>query len=77
MPMMEMGRIDSDMAHHTGENSSAMPCCEMIGTACISFICNVSEFTKIPFIKGTSRIISVTTGTQLIFLDILSPPPKA
>lgn len=75
MPMM--GEMDSQMAHHTSESLSVMPCCEMISSACALFVCNVSELTKIFFINGTSRIISVTTAIQLIFIDILSPPPKA
>lgn len=81
MPMMGMDEMDSEMAdhttHHTSENLFAMPCCEIIGNVCASFVCNVSELTKIFFIKGTTRITSVTSVTQLIFLDILSPPPKA
>ena len=77
MPMMRMGEMDSHTSHQPSENFSVMPCCEIIGNVCTSFVCNVTEFTKFFFIKETSRITSVTTATQLIFLDILSPPPKA
>jgi hypothetical protein len=77
MPMMQMDKMDSHAAHHhAGDNQSAIPCCEMIGTICASLIGYVSEFTSLFFIKGNNRIANVITTSQLIFLDILSPPPK-
>lgn len=77
MSMMQMNEMNSHTAHHASDNQSAMPCCEMIGTTCTSLIGYVSEFVGLFFIKGNYRIVNATTPNQLIFLDILSPPPKA
>lgn len=77
MPMIQMDKMDSHTAHHhAGDNQPAIPCCEMIGAICASLIGYVSEFTSLFFIKGNHRIANAITTSQLIFLDILSPPPK-
>jgi hypothetical protein len=75
--MMQTTEMDSHTAHHTNSAHSTMPCCEIIGTNCTSLIGYVSEFVNILFTKETYRIVNTTTPNQLIFLDILSPPPKA
>lgn len=77
MSMMQMSEMDSHAAHHTSDHHSTMLCCEMIGTTCTSLIGYVSEFAGLFFIKGNYRIVNTTIPNQLIFLDILSPPPKA
>lgn len=77
MPIMQMGKMDSRMAHHRSDNYPAMPCCEVIVSTCVSLVSYASEFASFSFIKEKHRIANATLASQLIFLDILSPPPKA
>lgn len=75
--MMQMGERDSHTTHQASDNHSTMPCCEMIGTTCTALIGCVSEFANIFVAKGSQRIANATIISQPIFLDTLSPPPKA
>ncbi|MBL8090032.1 MAG: hypothetical protein JNJ43_06875 [Anaerolineales bacterium] len=74
--MMQATEMNSHTAHHTNNGHFTMLCCEMIGTNCTSLIGYVSEFVGLSFAKGKYRIENITTTNKLIFLDILSPPPK-
>jgi hypothetical protein len=74
--MMQTTEMDSHTAHHTNSAHSTMPCCEIIGTNCTSLIGYISEFAILSFAKRKHGIENTAITNKLIFLDILSPPPK-
>lgn len=81
MTAMEMGVMNSSMNYHSiqevDDSHSSMPCCEIIGTACSSLVLISPNYVKFTLCGDMSRVSNRNLITQSIFIDILSPPPKA
>lgn len=81
MPILEMGAMDSQMNHHsshnTGDNHSAMPCCDMIGASCVLTTFITSQFSGIAVCGENKRVASSNLAIHFIIIQNTTPPPKA
>ena len=81
MTAMEMGAMHSQMnshsKHNTEDNHSTMPCCDMIGTSCMSLAFITPQFDSIALSGGNNQVVNSNLAIHFIIIQNTTPPPKA
>jgi hypothetical protein len=81
MPGMEMETMSAlhqgNMAHESADEHSTLPCCDAITPCSLAVDFLFIEPDTIASYGGSKRVASSALLVQPIYINTLSPPPKA
>jgi len=81
MQTMRMGEItishQSDMDHESAGDNSTGSCCDEIAPFSIGRSFLIPQYVCVEFSGGSKRVIYSKPVVQSIYIETLTPPPKA